>query len=297
MKLSIIVPVYNSEDTLKKCIDSLLEQTLVEKEIILINDGSKDNSLSIIEDYSKKYKNIVVLNQDNSGQGMARNRGLKIARGEYITFVDSDDYISGAKSYEKLLNVCKSKNLDLLIFNYCMQNSNDSKKVVDFETEIIYSRKQILEKFLLTNEVEGFSCNKIFKKNIIDENKIIFLENQKFEDIPFVVDYIINSNRIAFDNNIIYHYVYNPLSTTRKINLKVLQDEIKSMDIVLNKIKITKLVDSEYLLQYAEKRIKLYKKYRFKNLLRRKLNLRDYRIICKNYREFLEKNKKILQEK
>ncbi len=297
MKLSIIVPVYNSEDTLKKCIDSLLEQTLVEKEIILINDGSKDNSLSIIEDYSKKHKNIVVLNQDNSGQGMARNRGLKIARGEYITFVDSDDYISGAKSYEKLLNVCKSKNLDLLIFNYCMQNSNDSKKVVDFETEIIYSRKQILEKFLLTNEVEGFSCNKIFKKNIIDENKIIFLENQKFEDIPFVVDYIINSNRIAFDNNIIYHYVYNPLSTTRKINLKVLQDEIKSMDIVLNKIKITKLVDSEYLLQYAEKRIKLYKKYRFKNLLRRKLNLRDYRIICKNYREFLEKNKKILQEK
>ena len=93
VKVSIIVPVYNVEKYLRKCLDSLVNQTLKDIEIICINDGTKDNSVEIIDEYVKKYSNVLLINQENQGLGMARNNAMKYAKGDYIAFVDSDDWI------------------------------------------------------------------------------------------------------------------------------------------------------------------------------------------------------------
>ena len=296
MKLSIIVPVYNSSLTVERCIDSILNQSIVEKEIIIINDGSTDNSLDIINKY-KKNTNIILINQNNQGQGVARNRALEIAKGEYVTFVDSDDYLSNRYSYENLIMRCDNENLDLIIFNYCIDYISHYKILVNLYNDKIYTSKEIIEKFLLTNEVEGFSCNKIFKKKIISDNNIKFLEGYKYEDIPFVIDYILMSNNIGFDNNVVYHYTYNTNSTTKKINLNVLKDEIYSMKLILTKINNTSIIDLDSIVQYANNRIKLYRTYRLKNVLKGKITLKEFFLINKIYNDFLKEIHSFIHEK
>lgn len=107
-KVSIIIPIYNTEKYIKDCLDSVVNQTLDDIEIICINDGSTDNSLKLINDYAKRDKRIKVINQENKGQGTARNIGIKESKGEYIGFVDFDDYID-LKMYEKLFYESKKK--------------------------------------------------------------------------------------------------------------------------------------------------------------------------------------------
>ena len=108
-KVSVIVPVFNSENYLEKCLDSILSQTLNDIELILINDGSTDNSLSIIKNYSRKYSNIIYKSKKNEGQAIARNIGIEMATGEFICFVDSDDYIENTM-LEKLYKIAKRDN-------------------------------------------------------------------------------------------------------------------------------------------------------------------------------------------
>ncbi len=114
IKVSIIVPVYNVEKYLQSCMDSLVNQTLEDIEIICVNDGSTDNSLEILESYAKKDSRIKVFTIENSGNSIARNYGIKIAKGKYVGFVDSDDYINETM-FEKLYNSCEQNDLDLAI--------------------------------------------------------------------------------------------------------------------------------------------------------------------------------------
>ena len=116
LKISIIVPVYNSQKTIQRCCDSLLNQTYKNIEIILVNDGSKDESLKIINSYECKYDNVIVLNQKNSGAGAARNNGLLKASGEYVTFVDSDDELS--KDAIKNMVKCLKPDTDIVISGF-----------------------------------------------------------------------------------------------------------------------------------------------------------------------------------
>ena len=123
--ISIIVPIYNSENYIKKCLDSILAQTYSNLEVILIDDGSTDNSYNICKDYQKKDNRIVLLQQKNAGVSRARNHGLEVAKGEYIGFVDSDDYIE-PEMYEILLNSIIESNSKIAICNYYYENE-DSK--------------------------------------------------------------------------------------------------------------------------------------------------------------------------
>ena len=125
MKVSIIVPIYNVEKYLNNCLNSIVNQTYPNLEIILVNDGSTDSSLEIIQEYSKKYKNIICINIDNHGQGYARNVGLKKATGEYVMFIDSDDYVD-LKIVEKLANSIKDS--DIAICNIY--------KVINYKNEL-----------------------------------------------------------------------------------------------------------------------------------------------------------------
>ena len=115
-QISVIVPIYNVEKYLAKCIDSIINQTLTNIEIILVNDGSTDNSRKIIDKYDKKDSRIKVIHKKNGGQGSARNAGLDIAKGEYIGFVDSDDWID-SNMYENLYNAAISNNADIVVCN------------------------------------------------------------------------------------------------------------------------------------------------------------------------------------
>ncbi len=177
MKVSVIVPIYNVEKYLEKCLDSLVNQTLKEIELILVNDGSSDNSDKIIKKYVDKYKNIKYFEKENGGQSSARNYGLKHAKGEYIGFVDSDDYVS-LDMYEKMYEKAISDDFDMVAcdLNYIYPDKN---MVVSCG---IKEDTKDINKIYINNYPSV--CNKIFKKELFDN--LLFKEGVWFEDVEFI---------------------------------------------------------------------------------------------------------------
>ena len=172
-KVSIIIPVYNAEKFLDRCIQSVLDQTYQNVELVLINDGSTDQSLKKIKKYEKKYKNIIVFTQKNKGAGEARNKGINVSTGDYITFVDADDYIED--DYVENL-ISKSNNMDIVICGYQRYDTNNNLifKKVPYGIDIDYFR------FIST------IC-KLYRKDFIVENIIYFSNRRIGEDILFTL--------------------------------------------------------------------------------------------------------------
>ena len=185
VKLSIIIPVYNTEEYLPRCLNSCLEQDLPanEYEIIAINDGSSDNSLQILNAYALKYPNIRVINQENRGLGATRNRGLNLAIGEYIWFVDSDDWVL--------------ENCLLDIYENC-------KDVDILETDRAYLYKDhvVYINIAKWTGVPGY----IFNREFLIKNKLIFRENIYFEDSEFTPRVLYLSNKTVLYKKAIYYY-------------------------------------------------------------------------------------------
>ena len=193
-KVSIIVPIYNTEKYLTHCLDSIINQTYKNLEIILVNDGSTDNSKKIIDDYAKKDSRIKAIHQKNSGQSAARNRGLKEATGDYISFVDSDDEIN-KKFVEELMR--KTDNDKILPMTEKFYRKLNEKKESSIYTAKIRAQKnhETLEEyvpFVLSIDGRLYSViNKIFHREAILKNKIKFKENSYFaEDTRFVLQYL-----------------------------------------------------------------------------------------------------------
>ena len=207
-KVSVIIPVYNAEKTLHRCVDSVLAQTFTNFELILINDGSIDESKKICDDYAKKDSRVVVIHKANGGVSSARNKGLDIAQGEWITFVDSDDYILN----DFLQNF--TYNFDLEI---CGVQTFGECSTIDTPTknEIINNRVKISE-WLITDCRKLYMVTpwcKILKRKIIRDNKIYFNELLiRGEDTIFIYNYICFCNKLRFfgfispKNLIIIHY-------------------------------------------------------------------------------------------
>ena len=169
-KVSVIIPVYNVEKYIDKCLSSLVNQTLKDIEIIVVNDGSPDNSQKIIDKYVKKYpKKIKSFIKENGGQGSARNFGLTKANGEYIGYVDSDDYVE-LDMYEKLYNKAKTNNYDIVTCGNYNVSENYENKIVDNIVTIYKSKTE--------NIIFGKMAvwNKIYKKEILVNNNIEFKE-------------------------------------------------------------------------------------------------------------------------
>ena len=145
-KVSIIVPVYNVEKYLKRCLDSLVNQTLKDIEIICVNDGSTDGSLAILNEYVRNDDRIVVINQENSGQSVARNRGIDVAKGEYLGFVDSDDWVS-EDYFERLHNSAIQNNAEIAVGGIIRLHRFNRRKFLTFDKEIVTS--DIILKFEL----------------------------------------------------------------------------------------------------------------------------------------------------
>ena len=198
--VSIVVPIYNVDKYLAKCLDSLVNQTLKDIEIILVNDGSTDNSGKIAKEYSEKYKNVYYYEKKNGGLSDARNYGMKHAKGDYIAFIDSDDYAE-LDTYELMYKKALNENLDYVECNFVWEYPNDlAKNRIDIIKP--YSNK----KEMLKN-VRVVAWNKLIRKEIIDKNKLEFPFGLHYEDIEFTYKLIPHLNSYSFINETCIHYM------------------------------------------------------------------------------------------
>lgn len=220
--VSIIIPVYNTEKYLEECIKSLLSQSLCNCEFIFVNDGSNDNSINIIKNHRKKDERIILINQKNQGVSEARNTGILNAKGKYIGFVDSDDYID-SDMYEELYKQIQNEKCDIIISNFEEElNGNKcSRKYSLKENKVLdknYIENEILP-FLLREDSLNTVCNKLYKKSIIDENNIRFPKGVPLgEDGIFNMIYFSKCNSCKYIDYTGYHYREVNGSATRNLN-------------------------------------------------------------------------------
>lgn len=203
--ISIIVPVYNVEKYLKKCIESVLNQTYKNFELVLVDDGSTDNSGVICDGYGDK-ENIVVVHKANGGLADARNKGIEVSRGEYITFLDSDDYIK-SDYLETLYNILYKTGADIVISNFI--NIYEKKITIENPTKKIkykcISKSECYRRMLLQDGIDVSSTAKLYSKNIFDS--IRFKKGQLYEDINIISDVIEKAQNIAITNYAGYFYL------------------------------------------------------------------------------------------
>ena len=242
-KISIVVPIYNSSSYLSKCIDSLIGQTYSNLDILLIDDGSTDDSLAICEKYMNQNNGIRVIAKENTGVADTRNRGIKEAKGEYVIFVDSDDYIE-ATMIEKLYNKMVENNADVAM---CGFNRVDEEKIVAIEesnlVEKDFSSDSLTDfiKCFFINEVDGklvdnimgSSCRCLVKKNILIQNHIFFPNIKYMEDLIYCIKLFSHIQRLAVVKECLYNYRDNHSSVTRTFSIAVIDDRIKFLDIMI----------------------------------------------------------------
>ncbi len=229
-KVSVIVPVYNVEKYLKKCLDSLIAQTIDNYEIILVDDGSPDNCGMICDEYASKYSNIRVIHQQNQGLSMARNNGIKKAKGKYLAFVDSDDFIS-KEMLEYLYNNCEKNNAEIGICNYnLIDEDNNVINLAKEKQDEILSAKETLRRLLYKKyDIDVISCNKIFKKELF--NDISFPKGKLFEDYQTITKVISKSNKVFKTYKSFYYYLQRS-NSINSINLKNKIFNKKSLDLI-----------------------------------------------------------------
>lgn len=200
--VSIIVPIYNVEKYLEKCIKSIINQTYRNLEIILINDGSIDESANICEKYKEQDNRIVFINKKNGGAASAKNEGLKVAKGDYIAFVDSDDFIE-PDMIEYMVNTIKKYNADIIQCSFTNLYKNTEKFKQDKIIEQKIESKDFLELFL-TKWDSSLFWNKLFKREVIEN--VFFKQGRCIDDEFFTYKCVINSKSIVTSNKIVYNY-------------------------------------------------------------------------------------------
>ncbi len=207
--LSIIIPVYNTEEYLAECINSILEQTYNDWELILVDDGSTDNSGVICDDFAQRDSRIKVLHTENGGASHARNAGIEHATGKWISFVDSDDWIS-SDYVDTIANT--NEDYDIIYFNLVKKFSNGFENYLHTPSLISKDRKGTEEilfqlKYGPLGDIFGWTCAKFYKSSIIKENKIRFVEELTFrEDEIFTMQYCIHINSIKLIDKYLYYY-------------------------------------------------------------------------------------------
>lgn len=223
--LSIIIPVYNSDKYLAYCLDSIVGQKGIEYEIILIDDGSNDNSPIICDEYSKKYDKVRVYHKPNGGVSSARNLGIEKSKGKWITFIDSDDFIS--PKYVHDIGDILSKDIDLIIYNYISYYNDFKKEEGRFIlNEGFNNDVNILFDMAIKLEIASLSIwSSIYKKEIIEKNHIRFNINMKTcEDFMFNLKYYSNIESYYAINTPYYYYRQNNESVTHNRKLSHAED-------------------------------------------------------------------------
>ena len=294
-KISVIVPIYNVKEYLNRCLDSILCQTYKNIELILIDDGSTDGSEKICDDYAKKDNRVVVYHQKNSGVSASRNKGLELATGEYIGFVDSDDYIN-EEMYEKLLNCLKLNNASISMCKYQLLNYGSVPKEINNTGEIVYPQIDAMKRVIISYEITSHLWNKLYKKELWDG--ITFPIGKKFEDLAVMYLVIEKINKLSILNENLYYYTRRQGSIMKTINTELL-DNMREAFIIRNKY-----LENKY--DYYRKEIEISKvKYnkmsidylflgKLKDYQNKEIVMLEYKICKKIFWKNIKYMKKIL---
>ena len=246
VKVSLILPVYNSERFLNKCLDSVIRQTLKNIEVLIVNDGSTDESPAIIKYYAEKYPFITVINQENAGQALARNRALQIAQGEYCAFVDSDDYME-EKMLEILYQAAVASKADVVICNWkevdehgqCLMHNEHE----EFHRKTL-TKDEVIKEFLMNKKqlIEGFSWNKLIKRSIFADYQIQY-PRMKYEDIPTMFKVLMKAKSYFYVNDSLYYYVQHQGSTVHVRNKATAQGYLNAIKMIKEILKEEDLLE------------------------------------------------------
>lgn len=234
MKVSVIVPVYNVESYIRDCLESIVKQTLTNIEIIIVNDGSTDNSIANIQDMIDLNKNIKLINKLNGGLSSARNEGLKFARGEYIAFIDSDDYID-SDYLEKLYNEAKYYDLDIACGGNSKVYSNHNVVTMNRDISLyemgVVSGEDFFIKQWLVNDFRGEVWDDLYKRSFLLENNLMFINGLLYEDNEFTPKVLKYATRVKLVNTYGYYYRQRDGSI---MHSKKGSKELEDMQFILN---------------------------------------------------------------
>lgn len=222
IKVSVIMPIYNAYDYLRPAIDSVLDQTLRDIEIICVDDGSTDSSFDLIKEYQKKDERIRIVTETNAGPALARNNGIKRARGEYLSFLDADDFFEPTL-LETLYNQAKEKDLDIAIAEYDVFNSRQAtfEPAVRPEHAEIYDGGVVTSKRLCPDKIfsstNGAAWNKLFRRSFVIEKQLLFLHDAKvYEDVYFVMSALALAERVSKVSDVLVHHrIYSDQSRAK----------------------------------------------------------------------------------
>lgn len=296
--ISVIVPVYNIEKYLPRCIDSILDQTYKNWEAIFVNDGSTDNSLKILEEYKKRDERIKIIDKKNAGSGAARNDGIENSRGEYVAFLDSDDWYE--KNFlEKLYNNLTENNSDVAMCNPKMtyDDMDKNKKINTYffkEIELNKTPEKILG--ILAMPVVW---NKLYKKEIIVKNGIKFPNYSFCEDVEFLYKIFLYVNKVSKIEDDLYNYYQREDSVTKKIkeeSIEQLYQVLKNIENYIknnfnSKLEIFYLYKIQFIYSVS---LTLLARIDNDEILRKKINFKNNSEVKNINKNLIFKNKKIL---
>lgn len=234
IKVSLIIPVFNVEAFLDKALTSAACQSFNDYEVIIVNDGSTDSSLTIISAYTARHKNFSFLSQKNSGLSAARNEGLKKAKGEYVVFLDSDDFLQ-PDFIEKMYNACKENDADICYCGHYLYMNNRRFRVYFPFTgkNNVLDNKAAMNRLLRDNTLHYFAWNKMYRRSLFTDNNIEF-PDMYFEDIATTPRVAFFANKVAVLSKPLYNYTQRKGSILNTMNVKKVNDYILSFGILRN---------------------------------------------------------------
>jgi glycosyltransferase involved in cell wall biosynthesis len=229
--ISFVLPVFNVQAYLRKCLDSILNQTRTDFEIVIVDDGSTDGSLSICRDYANRDARVSVHSQENQGQGVARNRGVDIARGRYVCYVDPDDWLE-SRMAEELVPTMESSGADFA--NFRIDFITESGKVAHKLPRFAHSQlkgEEILKHAMIDEEVYTSPCNKIYSRDFLIRNNIKFPDFRAHGDIYYSRILSLHARSCIFIDKIYYHALIRAGSTSRRMDLSTILLAIKVIEL------------------------------------------------------------------
>lgn len=259
-KVSIIVPFYNVENYIAKCLESLVNQTLEDIEIILVNDGSKDGTEKIAKKYQEKYpQKIIYLEKENGGLSDARNYAIPYAKGEYIAFLDSDDYVE-TNMYQEMYEIAKKENSDMVECNYIWEYPNKTRMDIGATYEGMH---EMLEK------IRVVAWNKLIKREVLIESKVQFPKGYRYEDVEFTYKLILFLKKVSFCKKPMVHYIQRKGSISNEQNRR----NAEIFDVLEHVIEYYK--ENDLYDEYYEELEYLYTRYVFCSSLLRMVKITD----------------------
>ena len=241
-KISVIIPVYNTENELRRCLDSIVNQTYRSLEVICVDDGSTDGSEKIVDEYALCDKRVIVIHQANHGESNARNVGLRVATGEYIAFCDCDDWLD-LDMYQLMMQIMEENNVDMVASSWYKELPEESILIKNEEQVVngIFGKKELLKYLYKRDAYRGFAYmwNKLYKRKVLcDKKKQLIMFDETLQlggDVVYLAEVALNVERALYLDRAFYHYNQRANSGCHTTNLKKLRDWVKAYEIIINR--------------------------------------------------------------